>query len=246
MVYFWSCAALLSVGEWLDWHGPQDQFERWTALLGQPDWTRVAYWWTWAAIVTFLWGIVLTTHRDKVFNWIFRLCPRKVQPWIVGGLDHFVTRWDEVMTAQHTFGKRAWWSVIHLLIWGTYLIAAFTSLQVLSDLTEAQSVRPPLLIAGMLVVQALMNLPFIAFALIQWLKLLDWVNPVAEGILDLLVLWAFQITMGFVVFKGLYRVWSYTVEASPYTFFRRMRAESTKKHKDGSTGRQMQPSAAAP
>jgi hypothetical protein len=177
---------------------------------------------------------VLTTHRDKIFNWIF-LSPRRIQPWIVGGLDHFVTRWDEVMTAQHTFGKRAWWSAIHLVIWGTYLIAAFTSLQILSDLTEAQSIRPPLLIAAMLVVQALINLPFIAFALIQGLKLVDWVNPVAEGILDALVVWAFQIAMGFVVLKGLYRVWSYTVEASPYTFFRRMRAQSTKKRRANAT-----------
>ena len=40
------------------------------------------------------------------------------------------------MMAQHTFGKRAWWSAIHLLIWGAYLVAAFTSLQILSDLTE--------------------------------------------------------------------------------------------------------------
>jgi hypothetical protein len=214
--------------EWLDWQGPQNQFQLWTPHLGQPDWTLVAYWWTCAAILTFLWGIVLTTHRDKIFNWVFRLCPRKIQPWVVGGLDHFVTRWDDVMTAQHTFGKRAWWSVIHLAIWGAYLIAAFTSLQILSDLAEG-----PLLIAGMLVVQALMNLPFIAFALIQALKVLDWVNPVAEGILDAPVLWAFQIAMGFVVFKGLYRVWSYTVETSPYTFFRRMRAQSTKKRKGG-------------
>jgi hypothetical protein len=228
MLYFWGCAALFSVGEWLDWQGPQNQFQLWTPHLGQPDWTLVAYWWTCAAILTFLWGIVLTTHRDKIFNWVFRLCPRKIQPWVVGGLDHFVTRWDDVMTAQHTFGKRAWWSVIHLAIWGAYLIAAFTSLQILSDLAEG-----PLLIAGMLVVQALMNLPFIAFALIQALKVLDWVNPVAEGILDAPVLWAFQIAMGFVVFKGLYRVWSYTVETSPYTFFRRMRAQSTKKRKGG-------------
>jgi hypothetical protein len=235
MMYFWGCAALLAVGEWLDWQGPQDQFEWWTARLGLPDWARVAYWWTWGAILTFLWAIVPTTHRDKIFNWIFRLSPRRIQPWIVGGLDHFVTRWDEVMTAQHTFGKRAWWSAIHLVIWGTYLIAAFTSLQILSDLTEAQSIRPPLLIAAMLVVQALINLPFIAFALIQGLKLVDWVNPVAEGILDALVVWAFQIAMGFVVLKGLYRVWSYTVEASPYTFFRRMRAQSTKKRRANAT-----------
>ena len=31
--------------------------------------------------------------QDKVFDWIFRLCPRHIQPWIVGGLDHFATKW---------------------------------------------------------------------------------------------------------------------------------------------------------
>jgi len=235
MVYFWSCAALLSVGEWLDWQGPQDQFEWWTAHLGQPDWTRVAYWWTCVAIVTFLWGIVLTTHRDKVFNWIFRLCPRKIQPWIVGGLDHFATKWDNVMVAQHTFGKRASWSVMHLLIWGSYLVAAFTSLQILSDIAESQSPRPPQLIAESLLLQAGLNLPFVTVALIQVFKVADWLNPVAEGILDYWLLGAFQVVIGFVVFKGLHRVWSYTVEASPYTFFRRMRAQGTKKRKGGST-----------
>jgi hypothetical protein len=51
------------------------------------------------------------------------------------------------------------------------------------------------------------------------------------------VLWAFQIAMGFLVFKGLYRVWSYTIETSPYTFFRRMRAQSTKKRKGGAADR---------
>ena len=60
-------------------------------------------------------------------------------------------------------------------------------------------------------------------------KVADWLNPVAEGILDYWLLGAFQVVMGFVVFKGLYRVWSYTVEASPYTFFRRMRAQGDEK-----------------
>jgi hypothetical protein len=231
MIYFWACAGLFSVGEWADWRMAQDQFEWWAAQFGHPDWAVLAYWWTCAAIFTFLWGIVLTTHRDKVFNWIFRLCPRRLQPWIVGGLDHFVTKWDNVMIAQHTFSKRAWWSALHLSIWGTYLVAAFTSLQMLSDLTHAQPVRPPTLIAETLLVQAGLNLPFVTVALIQVFGVADWLNPVADGLLDYSLLAAFQVVMGFVVFKGLYRVWGFTVEASPYTFFRRMRSTSARKKK---------------
>ena len=235
MLYFWGCAAFFSVFEWWGSALVQDQFEMWNGLLGLPDWTSTAYWWTWIAILTFLWGIVMTTHRDKVFNWIFRLCPRRIQPWIVGGLDHFATKWDTVMMAQHTFGKRAWWSGIHLLVWGTYLMAAFTSLQVLSDMTESQSPRPPQLIAETLLLQAGLNLPFVTVALIQVFKVADWLNPVAEGILDYWLLGAFQVVIGFVVFKGLFRVWGYTVEASPYTFFRRMRAQAANKRKVGPT-----------
>jgi hypothetical protein len=68
MIYFWACAGLFAVGEAMGWQFVQDEFERWSALLGEPDWARTAYWWTWAAIVSFLCGVVLTTHRDKIFN----------------------------------------------------------------------------------------------------------------------------------------------------------------------------------
>lgn len=231
MAYFWAIAGLFGLAEAMGWQFAQDEFERWSTIVGESDWARIAYWWTWAAIVSFLCGVVLTTHRDKIFNWIFRLSPRRIQPWIVGGLDHFVTKWDKVMTAQHTFGKRAAWSLIHLAIWGAYLVATFTSLQILSDLTEAQSPRPPQLIAETLLLQAGLNLPFVTVALIQGFKVADWLNPVAEGILDYWLLWGFQLVIGFVVFKGLYRVWGYTVETSPYTFFRRMRSQAAKKRK---------------
>ena len=44
-----------------------------------------------------------------------------------------------------------------------------------------------------------------------------------EGILDPKLLGYFQVASGLVVLGGLYRVWVFTVEASPYTFFRRLR-----------------------
>ena len=209
MIYFWGCAALFSVGEWAEFRWSQDQFERWTARLGQEDWAYVAYWWTCAAIFTFLWGIVLTTHRDKVFNWIFRLSPRKLQPWIVGGLDHFVTKWDRLMTAQHTFGKRAWWSRNTLGDMG-FILGGKRSrrCRYSSDLTAAQSPRPPELIAKTLLLQAGLNLPFVTVALIQGFKVADWLNPVAEGILDYWLLSGLQLksSLAWSSFGGLCRL----------------------------------------
>lgn len=230
MLYFWTCAAGYSVAEWMGWELVQDNFEWWTALLGLGDWIITGFWWTIAAIVTFLWGIVMTTHRDKIFNWIFRLAPRYVQPWIVGGLDYFVTRWDDMMIAQHTFGKRALWSLIHLVGWSAFLIPAFTSLQMLSDLMWEPSQRPAKLIGEALLLQMGLNLPFVTVVMIQLFQA-DWLNPVAAGILDWPLHAAFQVAVGFVVFKGLYRVWSYTVEASPYTFFRRLRTRARRSAK---------------
>ena len=87
-----------------------------------------------------------------------------------------------------------------------------------------------------MLLQAGLNLPFVTVALIQVFKVADWLNPVAEGILDYWLLGAFQVVIGFVVFKGLYRVWGYTVEASPYTFFRRMRAQVDEKAQGRPTG----------
>lgn len=223
LLYFWGCIALFSVGEWREWEWVRDHFQRWSGVLGWADWPTTAFWWAVVAIFTFLWAIVLTTHRDKVFNWIFRLCPKGLQPWMAGLLNHFVTRWDAALTAQNTFSKRVWWSAIHLVPWAVYLVFAFASLQILWDLMEGQQPRPAPLIAQTLLVQAGLNLPFVTFMLIQVFGLGRWLDPVIEGVLDYPLLGLFQIAMGLVVFGGLYRVWVFTVEASPYTFFRRLR-----------------------
>ncbi|KAB2911811.1 MAG: hypothetical protein F9K29_21510 [Hyphomicrobiaceae bacterium] len=223
LLYFWGCIALFSAGEWREWEWVRDHFQWWSGTLGWSDWPTTAFWWAGAAIFTFLWAIVLTTHRDKVFNWIFRLCPHGLRPWMAGVLNHFVTRWDAALTAQNTFSKRVWWSAIHLVPWGAYLVFAFASLQILWDLMEGQQPRPAQLVVQTLLVQAGLNLPFVTFLLIQVFGLGRWLDPVIEGVLDYTLLGLFQIAMGLVVFGGLYRVWVFTVEASPYTFFRRLR-----------------------
>jgi hypothetical protein len=223
LLYFWGCGALFCVGEHYEVEWVRRQFELWADLLGEPDWTRIGYQWTTAAILTFVGFIVLTTHRDKVVNWLFRFCPKGAQPAVAKLLNYFVTRWDDALTAKNTFSKRLGWSAAHLAFWGAYLVAAFTSLQMLSDLMEGQAPRPAQLVAETLVLQAGLNLPFVTFVLIQGWQVITRLDPVAEGILDYWPLAAFQGVMGLVVFGGLYRVWIFTVEASPYTFFRRLR-----------------------
>ena len=171
LLCFWAIAALFSVGEWADWDWVRQTFKFWSDALGQNDWATFAWWWTAAAIVTFLWGIVMTTHRDKVFNWMFRFCPEPLQGWVARVLDRYVTRWDAALISQNTFSKRVWWSTIHLVPWTIYLVLAFASLQVLGDLTEGQEPRPALLIAQTLLVQAGLNLPFVTYLLIHGLEL---------------------------------------------------------------------------
>lgn len=223
LIYFWGCSALFSAFEWFGSGRIRAQFQWWSGIVGVADWPITGLLWTVAAIITYLWVIVLTTHRDKVFNWLFRLCPRRLQRWLVGALDHYVTKWDNALVAQDTFRKRAWWSTIHLTVWTGYMVLAFASLQILIGLAFKQPSGTALLIAQTLLVQAMLNIPFVAFVLIQAFGLIEWLDPVTEGIVNYWLLAAFQVIMAMVVFRGLYRVWVFTVEASPYTFFRRLR-----------------------
>lgn len=222
-LYFWGCAALFSLLEWTGQPYVRDNFEWWNRLVGGSSWTMTGLVWTAAAIFTFAWLIILTTHRDKAFNWVFRLCPSRLQPWLVGVLDYFVTRWDNALVAQHTLSKRLWWSAAHLVAWTTYMVFAFASLQLLVALAFKQPSGTALVVAHTLLLQAILNIPFVTFVLIQFFGLAEWLDPVAEGIVNYWVLAVFQGVMAMVVFRGLYRVWVFTVEASPYTFFRRLR-----------------------
>jgi hypothetical protein len=226
LIYFWSCSALFSVFEWVGSGWIRAQFQWWSGFAGVSEWPITGLLWTVAAIITYLWAIVLTTHRDKVFNWIFCLCPRRLQPWVVGALDHYVTRWDSTLMAKDTFTKRAWWSVVHLIAWTGYMVLAFASLEILLSLEVKQPSGTSFLIAHTLLTQAMLNIPFVAFVLIQVFGLIEWLDPVTEGIVNYWLLAGFQAVMALVVFRGLYRVWVFTIEASPYTFFRRLRHNS--------------------
>lgn len=223
LLYFWGCSALFSVFEWAGWGLIRAQFEWWTPVLHMSDWRTTGLIWTAAAIVAFAWLIVLTTHRDKVFNWIFRLCPRPLASRVTAVLDYYVTLWDRTLIAQDTFRKRALWCALHLVVWMGYMILAFASLQILLGLALKQPSGTAVVVAETLLLQALLNLPFVAFVLIQGFGLIEWLDPVAEGVVNYWLLASFQIVMATVVFRGLYRVWVFTVEASPYTFFRRLR-----------------------
>jgi hypothetical protein len=244
--YFWGCAALYAVAEAYDSNLIQRQFEWWADVLGVSEWASFAYWWTLSAIAAFVGVIVLKTHRDKVFNWIFRFCPTSIEQPVVKVLDYFVTKWDNALLSQNTFGKRLGWSAFHLVGWSLYLVAAFTSLQMLSDVTEGQAARPALLVAETLLLQGALNVPFVAFVLIQFLQVIERLDPVAEGVLNYWPLVIFQATMAVIVIGGIYRVWVFTVEASPYTFFRRMRAHSTKRRRTARVAAAGEPSAAEP
>lgn len=223
LIYVWLLSAFFSIFEWFGSNRLRNHV-RWASDgLGIAAWPETFFCVASAGIFMFVLNVFVATHMDKVFNWIFRLCPRRMQPWLAQVLDSGIHGWDRRMTAQDTFGKRLGWASVRLTLWTTYLVLAFSSLQIVRDTILDQKTAPVLRIFATLLSQAVLNIPFVTFLLIRVFGLGPRLDPVADGIIDSNLLTAFQLAMALVVFKGLYRVWVFTVEASPYTFFRRLR-----------------------
>lgn len=226
--YVWALSALFPIFEWFGWPHLRAHLKSLSDFLGRPDWRETFLAMTLAGILTFLATITLTTHLDKVFNWIFRLCPRNWQPWLAILLDKVVDEWDRRLGTIDTLRKRISWSLVRLSLWTTYMVLAFASLQIMASLMLGDQPSDTFRITYTLLAQALLNVPFVAFLFIQLFGLINRLDPVADGILNSSVLGVFQVAMALIVFKGLYRVRVFTVEASPYTFFRRLRHKRTR------------------
>src|SRR5262249_52308337 len=135
--------------------------------IGVAAWPETLFGVASLGIGLFLLNIFFTTHMDKVFNWIFRLCPRRFQPWIAHILDDKIDSWDQRMTAQDTFGKRFGWATFRLAIWTGYLVLAFGTLQTAWNFVSKQPSEHVGHLLLTLLIQAVLNIPSIAFLLIR-------------------------------------------------------------------------------
>ena len=88
MGLIWLLTAIFPLAEMTGWQGCASCCTTMGTAVGLPDWAANAYWRSWMALITFLGGIVYTTHMDKIFNWIFSLCPRAHPAVDRRGLDH--------------------------------------------------------------------------------------------------------------------------------------------------------------
>jgi hypothetical protein len=223
LLYVWVLTALFSVFELFGSSRLRAHVQWVSESLASASWPETVFIVAAAGIVVFLANIFVATHMDKVFNWIFSFCPRRWQNRLAELLDKGIENWDQRMIAQDTFGKRLGWSALRLTLWTAYLVFAFATLQILWDLIWEQHTAPVYRLIATFLSQAALNIPFVTFVLIRVFGLAPRLDPVADGVIDGSLLTAFQLAMALIVFKGLYRVWIFTVEASPYTFFRRLR-----------------------
>ena len=174
------------------------------------------------AIAAFLSTIFYLTHMDKIFNLLFWLWPRGHRLWLAEKLVERVSRRDSELIAQDTFRKRAFWVLRRLLYWTAYIILAFASVQIalntIYGLQNASAYR----IVVTLLEQAAINIPLILYVLIRVPGLIENLDPVADGILSAQLLSWFHVATVVIVIKGIYRIWTFTVDASPNAFYRRL------------------------
>jgi hypothetical protein len=80
----------------------------------------------------------------------------------------------------------------------------------------------PVVIVGALLIQAVLNIPLVYYAMSQ-VPLLATYLELPDGLIHGGLLAGFHIAIAMVVLKGIHRVWVLTVEASPHAFYRRLR-----------------------
>ena len=208
--------------EMTGWQGTRPFFYLIGLPLGFDSWAHSLRAISLFAIAAFLAGIVYTTHMDKIFNLLFWLCPRIWRMRLTETLVKRVNKRDRELIAQDTFRKRAWWALRRLGYWTAYIILAFASMQIALNTLYGEQHASAARIVLTLVQQAAINVPLILYVLVRLPGLIENLDPVADGILNAQLLFCFHATMVLIVIKGVYRVWAFTVDASPHAFYRRL------------------------
>ena len=220
--FVWLFTWIFPFVEMTGWQGARAIWHLLGAPIGFESWAHSLRAIALFAIAAFLCSILYTTHMDKIFNMLFWLCPRGHRMWLAEKLAKRVSERDRELIAQDTFRKRALWAVRRLLYWSAYIVMAFASVQIalnaIYGLENASAGR----IVMTLLEQAAINVPLILYVLVRVPGLIDKLDLVADGIVSAQLLFWFHAAMVLIVIKGIYRIWSFTVDASPHAFYRRL------------------------
>lgn len=223
LVYLWAISALFPIIEMsgsphlrrhLDWLG---------SFVGFQDWPMALLQLTILAVITFLSIVFYLANMDVIFNWIFKLLPRRMERWLARHLNPHIDRRDRDLIALDTFRKRAGMAARLLIIWTGYAVLAFASLQIaLNSIFEEQH-GSALQIVWSLCKQAALNVPIVVYAIIRFPWIFGDIRPVEQNVLNPYLLMAFHGVIAVVIMKGIYRIWVFTKEATPRSFYRRLR-----------------------
>jgi hypothetical protein len=229
--FLWLLTWLFPLVEATGWHGGRAVFHTIGLPFGFENWAHALRAFSFLAIATFLGSIVYTTHMDKIFNLLFWLCPRGRRNWLATILAERVSKRDRELIAQDTFRKRALWALGHALYWTAFITLAFADAQIALNAIYGVQYASAGTIILTLVEQAAINVPLILYVLVRVPGLVGKLDPVADGVLSGQLLFWFHAAMVLIVIKGIYRVWTFTVDASPHAFYRRLPV--TNRHSGG-------------
>jgi hypothetical protein len=218
----WFVSGAYPFMEMTGWQGGRDILHFVGAVFGFQNWAHTLRYLSCVAIAAFLASIIYITHMDKIFNFLFWLCPRGRRMWLAEKLANRVSRRDRELIAQDTFRKRALWALRRLSTWSAYIVLAFASVQISLNGIYGLQMASASRIVLTLLEQAAINIPLILYVLVRVPGLIGNLDPVADGVLSAQLLFWFHAAMVLIVIKGVYRVWTFTVDASPHAFYRRL------------------------
>jgi len=223
LAYLWALSALFPILEILGSEFLRRHLEWLSSIFGMQGWPMALLQLTVLAIAAFLSIVFYLTSMDKIFNWIFRLFPRRWEQWLARQLNPHMDRRDSDLIALDTFRKRAAMAARLLVTWTGYAVLAFASLQIALNVMFGEQTASALQIVWSLCKQAALNIPVIVYAIIRFPWIFGDIRPVESNILNQQLLLAFHLVMAVVIVKGILRIWVFTKEATPRAFYRRLR-----------------------
>ena len=220
--YLWGLSALFPILEILDVNFLRRHLEWLSGTLGLQAWPATLAQLTGVALIAFLLHVYYLTSADKMFNWLFWVCPKRWEKTLERLLTPRLERHDRELIAQDTFRKRALLALRLLVFWTAYAVLAFASLQIAANIAANNQDAAAGEIVGTLVKQAAINVPLIAYFMLRLPQFFGPLDPVGQHLVSAWILICFQIVMALVIIKGIYRVWVFTKEASPNAFYRKL------------------------
>ena len=219
---FLALSALFPIVEILRYGGLRGALAWIGSHIGLEGWPLTLFALSTISIAVFLWLIYYKANMDKIFNWVFRLTPRRWERGIARKLNPLIDRYDRNLIAQDTFRKRAWMAIRLLLWWTAYVVLAFASVQMALNGLETEQTGSPEGIVLSLRKQATLNVPLIVYVMVRHPWLFGTLEPSGAGTLNGTLVFFFHLAVAAIILKGVYRIWVFTKEASPRVFYRKL------------------------